>query len=391
MSKTVSHSITYAPIKRYLSGSVEIVNDPITIESPLEIHLGSDDDPSSHKSVSITMRTPGNDTNLAIGFLVAEEIITDKNQIADIQQVNENLIIISVHNGSVGKIKKLDRNFISNSSCGVCGKSSIDSLNIESIYPLKNSSFLFRAENITQLQGKLLNQQSQFSLTGGIHAAAVFNSELELIQMKEDVGRHNAVDKILGHFFLQGELPLSEHLLLLSGRASFELVQKAAIAGLPIIVAVGAPSSLAIEMADKNGITLIGFLKHNSFNIYTHPDIIVPKALLIGPQIQKTFAKAYKRGVKIAFGTDSGVSLHGQNADEFIFMTESGMSNYEAIKSATVNSSDLMNISEKFGTIEKGKMADIIAVDDNPISNIHTLRNVYFVMKGGRVFKNGSN
>lgn len=255
-------------IKRFENGTFSAKEDLVAIEAPLEIHLQKESEISG-KSVAVTMRTPGNDAELVLGFLFTEGILSDFNSIVSTSQLDENIVTVLVKDDTAINLSQSDRNFYTTSSCGVCGKASIDAIKVSSIFKLAGFSPKVKPELLFGLQEKLLEQQSTFAETGGIHAAALFNIGGELELLKEDVGRHNALDKLIGNLWSQGMLPASNHILLLSGRASFELVQKATMAGIPVIVAVGAPSSLAIELAENNQHTLIGFLKKQRFNCYT--------------------------------------------------------------------------------------------------------------------------
>lgn len=249
-------------IKRFRNDEIASMDDFVAVEAPLQISL-------NNVPTSITMRTPGEDAALALGFLFSEGIIESIETITDVQQLEENLVNITIPEKFTKNVSSLDRNFYTTSSCGVCGKSSIDAIYTNIKYPLSEINFIVPQLTLLQLQEKLIGAQSAFDLTGGIHASALFSIDGTLLHLSEDVGRHNALDKLIGHYFSQNMLPLNNHILLLSGRASFELVQKAAMAGIHCILAVGAPSSLAIDLAIKNGQTLIGFLKKNSFNIYS--------------------------------------------------------------------------------------------------------------------------
>lgn len=236
------------------------------------------------------MRTPGNDGELAAGFLFTEGIICEAGQIEKIRPcglkirkvsgvveragaLNSNTIRVDLNTSDID-LKKLERHFYTTSSCGVCGKSSIEALQT-SATKLPADGFRVSAELIHALPQVLRDSQEVFDQTGGLHASALFDPEGTLISVREDVGRHNALDKIIGAAFLAGELPLSENVLLVSGRASFELVQKALMAGIPILAAVGAPSSLAVELAEEFGMTIVGFVRDGRFNVYTVPQRII--------------------------------------------------------------------------------------------------------------------
>ncbi|MBU2903528.1 formate dehydrogenase accessory sulfurtransferase FdhD [Arenibacter algicola] len=244
--------------------------DDIAVEEPLQISISvlNLDSPLTNKNISITMRTPGNDQDLAIGFLFTEGIIQDSNQIKRVA-LDENSINVQLINSQNIDLGKLERHFYTSSSCGVCGKASIDAIKTICRLPPSLADFKIEKNLIKSFPGILQQEQNIFNNTGGIHAAALFNVQGKLITMREDVGRHNALDKIIGHVLTQDLLPLDQHLLFLSGRASFELIQKAAMAGIHFIMAVGAPSSLAVEMALEHDITLIGFLNETRYNIYT--------------------------------------------------------------------------------------------------------------------------
>lgn len=256
-------------------------DDFLAVEEPLEIKIvyGPKENRIS-KTISITMRTPGEDRELALGFLFTEGII---NKAADILAtestipsfLNQNTIEIQLSDDANPDINRLDRHFYTTSSCGVCGKSSIDALKTIRMPKLKADFPVFDRNVVLGLPSLLTQLQSVFEKTGGIHASAIFDKSGKLLLLKEDVGRHNALDKIAGAALQQGLLPLSDQILLVSGRASFELVQKAAMIGVPLMAAVGAPSSLAAELAEEAGITLVGFLNGKRFNIYTHPGRIL--------------------------------------------------------------------------------------------------------------------
>ena len=257
--------------------------DALAVEEPLEIRLGFPD--GSHKAISITMRTPGDDAELAVGFLFTEGIIASPEQIKQARHcglkigkgegtlerassLNSNAIRVDLADGVDVDLERLSRHFYTSSSCGVCGKSSIDALRVNARKIDATNGLIITPEVIRSLPNKLRQQQDTFDKTGGLHASALFDADGNLDIVREDVGRHNALDKVIGAKFLASELPLSESILLVSGRASFELVQKALMAGTPILAAVGAPSSLAVELAGEFGMTLIGFVRGDRFNIY---------------------------------------------------------------------------------------------------------------------------
>lgn len=270
-------SIKKVEITKFISPHFSLEEDFLAVEEPLEIQLSFyHSDSKQTKSISITMRTPGHDKELAVGFLFTENILTDQNQIKKIEMLNENQICISLHQGISIHLEKLNRNFYTTSSCGVCGKSSLES--IRTIIPEEHqqpTTLKLSSDIIINLKNELNIAQVNFSKTGGIHASALFDQQGKFITLFEDVGRHNALDKLIGHFFIKGVTNIENYILLLSGRASFELIQKAAMAGIKIVCAIGAPSSLAVEMAEEFGITLIGFLKKDSFNIYSNHQRII--------------------------------------------------------------------------------------------------------------------
>lgn len=268
-------------VRRISPGGVSELADVLAIEEPLEIRLGFPD--GKHKAVSITMRTPGEDGELAVGFLFTEGILQSAEQVKQVRHcglkigrvkgtidrasaLNSNTIRVDLADGVELDLKRLERHFYTTSSCGVCGKSSIEALRTGA--RKLESDLIIDSEVIHHLHETLRAAQFAFDKTGGIHASALFESTGTLDIVREDVGRHNALDKVIGAKFLEEELPLSNKILLVSGRASFELVQKALMGGIPILAAVGAPSSLAFELAQEFGMTLIGFVRDGRFNIY---------------------------------------------------------------------------------------------------------------------------
>lgn len=261
-------------------------SDILSVEEPLEIRIsyGSETE-KMHKNISVTMRTPGNDFDLATGFLFTEGIISSYRDIKRVYHTQKeclaqkkNIVQVDLADNFVPHLVQSDRNFYTTSSCGVCGKSSIESIKtVSSFRHLENSKLKISTDVLYQLPKKIKTAQSSFALTGGIHASALFTIEGELLLLKEDVGRHNALDKLIGSALAKNLLPLNNYILLLSGRASFELIQKAAMAGISIVAAIGAPSSLAVELAVEFNITLLGFLKEDRFNIYNSSDqVLIP-------------------------------------------------------------------------------------------------------------------
>lgn len=261
-------------IVRIAGDSARPAPDRLAIEEPLEIRLGIGD---RVQNLAVTMRTPGDDGDLALGFLFTEGIIAGAEDVKAVEYPNllcsenkQNTIVVVLNDGVAPNLRQAERNFYTTSSCGVCGKSSIGA--IKTVRAFESQPWngeLLAPEFILGLPAGLSAAQEVFAETGGLHAAALFDVTGEMLLVREDVGRHNAVDKLVGAAMMAGSLPLSQSVLLLSGRASFELVQKAAMAGIPVIAAVGAPSSLAVSLAEEFGITLVGFLRNNRFNIYS--------------------------------------------------------------------------------------------------------------------------
>ena len=270
--------IKYVPIIKVSQGESTETSDTLVIEEPLEIRLEFGQ-PGERKvqNVSVTMRTPGHDEELATGFLFTEGIIKNPEDIATVDycfiscaENKENVIQVGLNEVIMPYLQNTERNFYTTSSCGVCGKGSINAIKTVSIFSQqKDEQFTVKADLLYQLPDILRRHQAVFADTGGLHASALFSKTGELLIVREDVGRHNALDKLIGCALNRNWLPLDENILLLSGRASFELVQKAAMAGIIIIASVGAPSSLAVELAEEFNITLAGFLRNRRFNIYT--------------------------------------------------------------------------------------------------------------------------
>ena len=282
---TSTPALAEARVFRVKGDVSENLQDVLAVEEPLEIRIGLHD--GTHRAISITMRTPADDGELAAGFLFTEGILTSSDQIKQIRHcglkigkakgtidraaaLNSNTIRVDLNHDVDIDFKRLERHFYTSSSCGVCGKSSIEALRNSGARKLTDLDHpKINAEMINALPGHLRASQDVFDQTGGLHASALFSVDGELDIVREDVGRHNALDKVIGAKFLESELPLADRVLLVSGRASFELVQKALMAGIPIMVAVGAPSSLAVELAEEFGMTLVGFVRDGSFNVYT--------------------------------------------------------------------------------------------------------------------------
>ena len=258
--------ITSKKITKYKQGVGREVTDILAIEAPLEIQIQKfmEEKP---KSISVTMRTPGDDEELALGFLFTEGIISGYEAIKAVSYNGDNIVKIYLNKGFDYNLGNAERNFYTTSSCGVCGKASIESIQCKSNFIISRPTV--SNEVILGLRSQLDEHQTLFSSTGGIHAAAVFSLQGKLLHLREDVGRHNALDKLIGFSLKNDLIPLKDSILLLSGRASFELIQKATMAGMGFIAAVGAPSSLAVELAQSNNQTLVGFLKDDGYNVYT--------------------------------------------------------------------------------------------------------------------------
>ncbi len=267
-------------IRRVAGEIVETTDDLLAVEEPLEIRVafrGEDGVPVS-RGVSVTMRTPGDDEGLAAGFLATEGILSAPDELAELSaSVAEdvsghglvpNVVRAVLSEGVKPDLERLSRHVFTSSSCGVCGKATLEALANRGLARLSPGSLCVSPEVLRALPASLLERQKTFSATGGLHAAALADADGNLVDHAEDVGRHNAMDKLLGRRFLEEDWPLADHFVLVSGRASFELVQKALVAGVPMLAAVGAPSSLAVELADNFGMTLVGFLSAQRFNVY---------------------------------------------------------------------------------------------------------------------------
>lgn len=248
--------------------------DALAAEEPLELRVNG-------TPLTVTMRTPGHDVDLAHGFLLTESVIGDLTDISTARYCDGvgpdgrntyNVLDIALAPGVPDPDPSVERNFYTTSSCGVCGKAALDAVRLTSRYAPAQDDLVVDVDTLVSLPDTLRAAQRVFEATGGLHAAGLFTAAGELVALREDVGRHNAVDKVLGHAVRSGLVPLRRHILLVSGRASFELVQKAGMAGVPVLAAVSAPSSLAVELAEELGMTLIGFLRGPSMNVYTRDD-----------------------------------------------------------------------------------------------------------------------
>lgn len=259
-------------IERFVAGAEQSPGpDFVAVEEPLEIRVGTARD---SRPIAITMRTPGEDAELAVGFLFSEGVIARRDEVKSIFQPDEKENVVVIETADAVDFSRLSRNFYTSSSCGVCGKASLESLWYHAPKKVAATRGVGSAV-IGSLPGMLRHEQTLFDSTGGLHAAALFDFDGGLLGFAEDVGRHNAVDKVIGRCFLHSMLPLSDRLLFLSGRASFELIQKAVMAGIPIVCAVGAPSSLAVATAREFGVTLCGFVRDGRFNVYSLSERIV--------------------------------------------------------------------------------------------------------------------
>ena len=271
-------------ILRFNSDKFEQVDDLVSIEEPLEISLKfKKQNDWITQNLSITMRTPGNDEDLVRGFLFNEQIVKDIKDIESIASYGDkvgqyniqNKILATINNSENVNISKIKRDFLTNSSCGVCGKSSLDALEIIKKDKTNSLEPQISKEVIIQSPNTLRDNQSEFSKTGGIHASGLFNSNGDLVELREDVGRHNALDKLVGSVLVNQQLDPKSQFITCSGRLNFELVQKVLMTNIGIMIGVGAPTSLAIDLANKFDMTLIGFVKRDSFNIYTNNKKII--------------------------------------------------------------------------------------------------------------------
>lgn len=273
MAKTPHSHSKRRWVEEVRSASRKRKSDELTVEEPLELRLLPFQAREAF-SLAVTMRTPGHDYELAAGFLWTEGILDHPEQIHRIHYCRNprepqhfNIVQVALREGVVLDWKRFTRHFYQSSSCGICGKASLEAIRVQGVKPITRS-FQVSPATIRTLGDSLRQKQSAFDRTGGLHAAAWFDSTGRLIALREDVGRHNAVDKLLGRFFLTDGVPLKDGILMVSGRASFEIMQKAAVAGVGLVAAVSAPSSLACDLAQEFGITLIGFVRGDRFNIY---------------------------------------------------------------------------------------------------------------------------
>lgn len=254
----MAEEITSRRVLRYRDG-IEIVSDDLVVEEPMEINLGGE-------PLAVVMRTPGHDEELALGFAITEGIITTPDSVKGVAALGEGRWELELSPGVSIDAEQFKRNFYSTSSCGVCGKASIDAIRVAHAFPPAGPEV--SSEVIMSLPTQLLEQQPAFHATGGLHAAAAFQPDGEIVAVREDVGRHNATDKLIGHLASE-KWPLPPVGLLVSGRISFEIVQKAAVAGISIVCGISAASSLAVYLAEEFGMTIVGFLRESGFTVYT--------------------------------------------------------------------------------------------------------------------------
>ena len=271
-------------IQRFNAYQLSHQSDQLAVEEPLEIKLGfGKANERQQRSLAVTMRTPGQDKDLVLGFLFSEGIIASFREVLSIRFIGnqldintqENIILVDLQPHINIDFEDFSRHFYTSSSCGICGKTSIDMVQKSTCFLLPSESPIVQLDVLYQLPEQLHRAQTVFEYTGGIHAAGLFTADGQLLVLKEDVGRHNALDKLIGWALQKNSIPLKNEVLLLSGRASFELIQKALMAGIPILAAIGAPSSLAVELAEVHGMTLIGFLKKDRMNVYCGAERIV--------------------------------------------------------------------------------------------------------------------
>ncbi len=259
-------------VVRFQEDNASYDTDHVATEEPLEIRVRAGD---TVQTLAVTMRTPGHDFELAAGFLFSEGVITTGDEIqsiafcSDIEPgAEENVVQVNLRGNELPDLARLERHFTISSACGVCGKTSLESLEARGVGPV-DDVLRIGSDTIYSLRDQLRPKQAVFEVTGGLHAAGLFTIDGSLLSLREDIGRHNAVDKVVGAALLAGEIPLAERILMVSGRSSFEILQKALVARIPVVCAVSAPSSLAVDLATQFGITLVGFLRPGRFNVYT--------------------------------------------------------------------------------------------------------------------------
>ncbi len=265
----IETSASAVRITKINDGKSAVQDDYLACEEPLEIQLVfGEKNNRVKKSISVTMRTPGNDEELALGFLFTEGIISSENELKSFNLHSGNTIELELNETAKPDLKKLERNFYTTSSCGVCGKSSIDAVRTVATATIETDDIHLSPEIMYSLPPVLRQTQHVFERTGGLHASGLFDLSGKLLVFREDVGRHNALDKVIGSALKNETFPLNKHMLLLSGRASFELIQKGAMCGIKVVAAVGAPTTIAVDLAKEFDMTLVGFLRGSHFNIY---------------------------------------------------------------------------------------------------------------------------
>jgi FdhD protein len=287
-SKARRGSKTKVRVRVVEDGQARVRPDTLATEEPMEVRLISG---GARQTVAVTMRTPGADFELAAGFLYGEDILSFPEDIRKISycvdadldaEQRYNIVNVELQSGRDYDLRPLERHFYTTSACGVCGKASLEQLELRSC-PVIPPGPMVATETIYSLPGKLREAQGLFEATGGLHAAALFDAEGKLVALREDVGRHNATDKLIGWALLEGRLPLSDHIVMVSGRSSFEIMQKCLVAGVPIVCAISAPSSLAVDVARQFNMTLVGFLRGNRFNVYAGSERIRPAPAVESP------------------------------------------------------------------------------------------------------------
>ena len=270
----IQPALELTQVTEWSDGAARRIEDHLAAEEPLEIRIDG-------RPLTVTMRTPGHDEELAAGFFWTEGIIESATQIREIRRITpegaarDNIVSVELGERTF-EPENLQRNFFAASSCGICGKASIEAIRVRGLTP-PNAAFKVDPELLCEFPARLRTQQRVFGRTGGLHAAALFDITGELLVLREDIGRHNAVDKVIGWALRNGLLPLSNSTMMVSGRGGFEIVQKALAAGIPILASVSAPSSLAVKLAREMGLTLIGFLRDRRFVIYSNPERCPPR------------------------------------------------------------------------------------------------------------------
>lgn len=266
-----ARSVALTQVMEWAEGAARAVEDFLAAEEPLEIRVRG-------KTLTVTMRTPGNDRELAAGLLFTEGLLERREQLREIREVERNAVEMELEPEAPGSGDELpERNFLASAACGVCGKASIEAVHRRDLKP-PDSAFTIDPELLCALPERLRSEQQVFGRTGGLHAAAVFDAGGKLVALREDIGRHNAVDKVVGWALLEDKLPLANHVLLVSGRGGFEIVQKALAAGVPVLASVSAPSSLAVRLAREFNLTLAGFLRGRRFVVYSGAARCIPGA-----------------------------------------------------------------------------------------------------------------